>query len=363
MEPFQTEPQTGKRKRGCLGCISLVLNLIAGVALLILAVLWPAIFIPVLVAFVILFIILMIRKKRKTLNIISGILLSVILTFSFIMLVWIAISGLDFSSSLQDDDVVFYDPNCETSSYRADAYTYTIINGNTIDSQLVRRDNYVKHARSWEDTRGKTYSGQFRVSESSYNKASRNRADIYLEQGYWGDVYLELVLHDYHYLRPVIDMYDSIGKAKRLNQNEFANMVVSSVQSIPYCYIASAPCDHPDVVELCEEMQSPCYGNIIHYGVHSPIEFLYTQLGDCDTRAVFLYIILSHFGYDVAVLVSEHYSHAVLAINTRASGIHLMRNGKKYYLWETTAEGFSPGEMPTGMGNTNFWEFALMNKP
>ena len=83
--------------------------------------------------------------------------------------------------------------------------------------------------------------------------------------------------------------------------------------------------------------------------------------GDCDTKTIFLYYILSKLGYSVAVLGSEHYSHAILGISGNYSGQHKKYEGLNYYAWETTATGFVPGLLPPDWSNMRYWNVLLEN--
>ncbi len=350
-------------KKGCIGCLRLALYLTAAFVMIILAFIQPTVFTPLLIALVLFGIILLVKQRKTALMVIS----IIIIAGSFITLLMMAAlkivqNTLRYSYTDRDEDTdetEFYDPYCETDHIKADVWTYTMNQDIAVDSQLVRQDEVIRHSRSWEDYHGNRFRGKFLVSESVYKKAKHNRRGIYLEDGSWGEVYMEMLNHDHLYMKQIIQMYDSIGKAKRLDRKEFAEMVVGSVQSIPYVYVSATSCEDEEVKEKIEDMGCPCLGYIKYYGVQSPVEFMYNQLGDCDTRSVFLYLILSHFGYEVAVLVSEHYGHAVLGIALPARGSYLARAGTKYYVWETTAEGFAPGEMPPDMDNMNFWYFAL----
>jgi hypothetical protein len=356
----QTQHKKRSFKKGCFGCLSIFVVLSAVFSLIALSAVWPAIFTPILVVIVIVGLVLLLMKQRKILLVISGIVLAGFFVTILLAIILKVINDDDFFKS-QKGEYEFNDPNTNTTEYKEDVWVYTTVEGHVLDSQMVRNDPIVNHHRTWRDTQGKKYSGHFKVAKSAYGKAKDYRDNLFGEYFTWGDVYLYMILNDYKYFDKILHTYDSIGRARNLNNDEFAKMVVSSVQSIPYCFIAPASCDHPDVAQMIKDMQCPCLGHIRHYGVQSPIEFMYNQMGDCDTRAVYLYLILTHFNYDVAVLVSEYYQHAVLGINMPASGVALKHQGKKYYLWETTAEGYEPGQMPPDMKNTNFWFVALYN--
>ena len=106
-----------------------------------------------------------------------------------------------------------------------------------------------------------------------------------------------------------------------------------------------------------------CAEEVNPNGYFSPIEFLYHQMGDCDTRTILLHTILKELGFDVLELVSDHYGHAILAINLAIPfGSHsFMYKGKKYYIWETT-DVHLPGIHPNGpeyIRNINYWKVKL----
>ena len=346
-----------------MGCMRLVLYLSAAFVMLVLAFIQPAVFTPLLAILVIIGIVLLVKKRRTALIAISIIIIAGSMITLLMMAALQVVQNTDSYTSNKKNETTgeyeFYDPSCETNLLNEDVWTYTMKHGIAVDSQLVRQDEIVKHSRTWKDYNGNRFGGNFLIAESAYKRAKRNRRDIYQEDLTWGQVYLEMINNDHLYLTQIIRMYDSIGKAKNLNRTEFAEMVVGSVQSIPYVYITASSCEDDRIQEIIEEIECPCLGYIRYYGVQSPVEFMYNQLGDCDTRAVFLYLVLSYFNYDVAVIVSEQYGHAVLGINASARGKYLSRAGTKYYVWETTANGFAPGEIPPDMDNMNFWYFAL----
>jgi hypothetical protein len=84
--------------------------------------------------------------------------------------------------------------------------------------------------------------------------------------------------------------------------------------------------------------------------------------GDCDTRTLFLYTILSHYGYDVALLSSEYYNHSLIGINLPYDGISYLYKSQRYVLWETTAANIRPGSLPNEISNINYWRISLKSK-
>lgn len=171
---------------------------------------------------------------------------------------------------------------------------------------------------------------------------------------FWGKVYRQLAESDQGQIKTVIDSLDQLARVDSLNYTAFAHAVVKMIQDIPYQYILSGVC-------TSEQSDHPCYGNQ-RYGITSPVEFLYTLKGDCDSRTVLIYTILRHFNYDPVVLISKEYRHSMLALNIPAAGEYLTIAGEKYYFWETTATGWEPGIIPPGMENKKYWDIALKHE-
>jgi hypothetical protein len=222
----------------------------------------------------------------------------------------------------------------------------------------------IKHAHQWEnlqshgfESRSKIHTAQACIAEYKREHFSQSS---YTEH-YWGKVYQFLVEIDQTKMPEVYEMFDQIGKDNNLNYNDFAEMVVTFVQEIPYVLIHPNSCEKDAEVggfsKTYHEEGRPCLSNK-KYGIQSPSEFMFNLKGDCDTRAVFAYLVLRHFGYDAVVFCSER--HAMLGINVAGHGNYLPYDGKKYYFWETTGKGWVIGTIPPEYQSDN-WEIALAN--
>jgi hypothetical protein len=166
-------------------------------------------------------------------------------------------------------------------------------------------------------------------------------------------------------LQLLYPMYDSIRQKNQLNKMEFAEVIVSSIQEIPYTLILNKSCDpslYNDefIQDYLNNEKGDCVGNV-KYGIFSPSEFLEKLKGDCDTRTLLLFTILTHFGYDVAILSSDIYKHSIIGINLPYQGLFKKINGKRYVLWETTAVGMPPGLIPSQISNVRNWYPSLLN--
>ncbi|MDF2380970.1 DnaJ domain-containing protein [Nostoc ellipsosporum NOK] len=164
--------------------------------------------------------------------------------------------------------------------------------------------------------------------------------------------------------------FDSVRKARGLTDAQFADMIVSCIQSVPYFLIVQNECNLSDqrddfIRQYLRECQTECCMGGVQYGVRSPVEFLEDLRGDCDTRALLAYNILSAFGYDVAIITSDYYKHAAIAVrldNPPDAGSDVIQiNGQSFYPWELTQRGYRAGYLPPDCGDLSLWDIGLMN--
>ncbi len=214
------------------------------------------------------------------------------------------------------------------------------------------------HRRAWRDNYYNTFCNTYQLKEESYQDALERRyhyedymAKDYIE--FWGRLYQYLAKKDIKMLKPLLDSLKGLNDSNELDRDQFADVVVSMVQDIDYAYILSQEkCkDQVGNIENCLENE--------RFGLLSPIEFLYTLRGDCDTRSVLLYALFKELGYSPKIAVSNAYRHAMLLLDITGPGTHLSHLGKKYYFWETTAKGWKAGYMPPITADVSKWEIAL----
>lgn len=219
---------------------------------------------------------------------------------------------------------------------------------------LGRDEIQFTHHRSWNKyTFDSLYCLSYTLSSGAADLSKEFRYSIdsgeRIYESYWSDVYSQLYRSDKENIFFLQDALQQIATKNKLTRNEFAKLIVSFVQDIPYSFVMPGPCDRTD---------HPCRGNE-KFGILSPVEFLYTLTGDCDTRSVLLYAILKHFGYNSLIMISNEYRHAMIAIDLPASGDHIIYKGKKFYFWETTNTGWLPGMLPPDTNNIAYWNITL----
>jgi len=168
-----------------------------------------------------------------------------------------------------------------------------------------------------------------------------------------GIVYRELDSRFRGNIAHLADSLKLIGSKNELNRFELADLVVSFVQDFPYWYVlGKESCTSPDF------KGHPCIDDI-EFGLLSPGEVAFLAAGDCDSKALLIFSLLKHLGYEPLIVTSDEYAHAMLALNIPSGGDFLLYKGVRFYFWETTASGWQPGMLPPETGNKNYWEIAL----
>lgn len=166
------------------------------------------------------------------------------------------------------------------------------------------------------------------------------------------------------------ETFDSIKAANNLDEVAFSQVLVSAIQSQPYFLVLDRGCNEnysDDFTRnyLANCATDCCIGNEL-FGVRSPVEFLSDLKGDCDTRSLLLYEVLRHYNYNVALLTSNYYKHAMIAVNFTESvnqpGTGITIGDKKYFMWETTSPDLNYGELSSNFNNLAFWDIILINK-
>lgn len=230
-------------------------------------------------------------------------------------------------------------------------------------------DTMITHFRSWQDYSGRLYEGKFGIKISDLTNASSFKNSLNLTENskrIYDEIIYRLKENDKNGLQGLYNLFDSLQKSNKLNAEEFAEMVVSFVQDMPYSLVLPFACDPSIYADkfisnylsskdaLCDDFE--------RFGIKSPVEFLASLRGDCDSRTLLIYAILSHYDFDVAVLSSEHYNHSLIGVNLPYVGLSFRYNQQRYVLWETTAPNVRPGVLPNEISNLAYWRISLKSK-
>jgi hypothetical protein len=233
------------------------------------------------------------------------------------------------------------------------------------DEEIKKERDELRISIQWRDLRDSLYQGSYNIAKSDINASLSNLNNTYIaSQNQYGALYSKLSHHDAPSLSSMYSMLDSIRNSNKLTEIQFAQLIVSMVQSQEYVLILDESCTDVSL-RTDSDLQAMfrsgigCEGNY-KFGVKPPTKFAVDWKGDCDTRTVLLYTILKHFKYDVAIINSTYYKHSMLGINLEnGRGAFKVHSGKPYYFWETTSRGFNLGELPRGSRNINFWNVVL----
>lgn len=236
-----------------------------------------------------------------------------------------------------------------------------------IEFRLVR-DSLISHTVSWEDYAGTAYTTQLNIRSSTFTQAREFREGLHVgnrSESAYRAMMQAFYLNDNERLTPVYSALDSIRASHQLSPAHFAEVVVSLVQSLPYVLLLPETCDagsysDPFIHEYLDGA-GPCQGQV-KFGVHTPSEFVATLQGDCDTRTLFIYTILQHFNYRVAILGSTYWNHSLLAVDLPYAGASITVNGRRFVLWETTEPGQYPGRISTAQTDMSNWTITLLSE-
>ena len=237
----------------------------------------------------------------------------------------------------------------------------TIIN-NEIDTIITRY-------RSWKDYEGNQYEGKYQLSLNAYKDSKLFKNNLNIIQNSiksYDNIIWNLKNKDENKLNGLYFLFDSINNKNKLSKIKFAEVIVSFVQDMEYTIILEDGCDANLYIDRFTKNYLLNYPNRCdgyqRFGINTPIEFLMKQKGDCDTRTLFLYLIFTHYNYDVAVLSSEFYGHSILGINLPINGLAYTYNNQQYVFWETTTPNCKPGIISNQISNLNNWRISLKSK-
>ncbi len=338
-----------KHANGCLWLVVMAIVLTVSFGIITVSLDLPVLFSLFLSVAGSIFIAMKLVGKPKMKGIISGAVIGVIL-------IGIFVAALNFLFSLLE-------PEVNSTVLKPEESVYRSVRFENNDSVEVYTAN-----RVWRDNYGNDFSAPLVIRVRDYEKL-RNHINSYRPASsvnFWGDLYDYIERTDRPALDIIIDSFRSIQNEKKMNRMEFAEMVVTCVQDIPYSLVFQEECldaanYEQDIRKLLEECPECCIGNIM-YGIQNPVSFIQNLKGDCDTRTVLIYSLLKNFGYDVAILNSDYYRHSIIGINVPASGKAKLYNGKKYMLWETTAKYYAAGTLPATYSDVSYWDIVLTSK-
>ena len=223
----------------------------------------------------------------------------------------------------------------------------------SIEVDSLTNENIINASFSWRfvdnSLRKRKYDLNFRLLEKEV-KAGMDFIDAIAEMSYkdlglqsrypdpvtearvvWAEVYRRVFNHSNPKMKSILEGFNKIFKEEKIGAKDRIIFVFTFVQNIPY--------ERP--------------GGVLD--LFPPLGTLAFRYGDCDSKAILLYVILERMGVDCAMLWSYKYKHAMLGVAVSGSGNYKTFNGKKYFFLETTYPRWDIGELPPEFKNKRYW--------
>jgi hypothetical protein len=230
-----------------------------------------------------------------------------------------------------------------------------------IEYDSLTNERVVNASFSWgfvdNSLRSRKYDINFRLLEKDVKAAityidelaSMKYTDLGLPNSYpdpvtearvvWAEVYKRVYNFSVPQMRVVLEGLNKIFEQEKFGAKDRVIFIITFIQNIPY--------ERP--------------GGLLD--LFPPLGTLAYRYGDCDSKALLLYVLLEKIGIDCAMLWSYNYKHAMLGIHLSARGDFLTANGKKYYFLETTYPNWNIGDIPPEFNNTRFWFIDEIDSP
>lgn len=137
--------------------------------------------------------------------------------------------------------------------------------------------------------------------------------------------------YDDQYIQNIVNEFEDFGERQNLNDGGIISEMMSFVQNLEYT----------------TDKVSAGYNEYPKY----PIETLVDREGDCEDSSILLSSMLDQFGYGSVLLIFEDQQHAAVGVagDTSIEGTYYEQDGQRYYYTETTAPGYSIGQLPSSM--------------
>jgi len=170
------------------------------------------------------------------------------------------------------------------------------------------------------------------LSASDLNIDSKYRFDkINYAKRTWHEIYKRIYWQSYDKFDLILKGFDKIFVDERMNDRDKLYFIISFVQNIEY----NRPGGKLDILP--------------------PLGTLATRFGDCDTKALLLYILLEKANVDCVLFWSFQYKHAMLGVAINARGNYKTHTGKNYYFVETTYPNWEIGDIDPQMDDLSLW--------
>lgn len=158
---------------------------------------------------------------------------------------------------------------------------------------------------------------------------------------FWSMFYQDVYNKNFYRVNEIVEWFKNEAKNKKWDTYALANNVMKAIQVIPY--------ERPS--NIVKNKKSAAHS--LDY--FTPNEVAWYNKGDCDTKSLFMVLILRKLGFDAVMYYSFDYGHAMVGLNINGNGTYKTYNNKKYYFIESTYPDWKIGDLPPDMNNTKKW--------
>ena len=233
-------------------------------------------------------------------------------------------------------------------------------------------DYLTDHRIEWSDFISHRYLAKYSTSSKSFEDSQRLHAPWANPQtnnamSFWNGLYSSFSSHDSEKLDSLTQYFNSERQRNAMDAAATAEMVITFIQEIPYCLVHDGSCNDAikmgGFVQEYHQANKPCLPQIIA-GVQTPYEFIHNLKGDCDTRSLLGFSLLSRLGIPASIWVSEEYGHSVMGVGVPGPIQNVkMVNGFRHAGVELTSKGFRLGMLSPAHTNMNNWDVVLYKNP
>lgn len=182
------------------------------------------------------------------------------------------------------------------------------------------------------------YTGNYWNGWSYFDINTKNEPDYQFV--FWSKFYQEMYNKNYNRVDNVYDYFKKVTQTQKISSYGLAVEIMKCIQVIEY--------ERP--YNIAPKNSAP---NLLDF--FTPNQVAYHRKGDCDTKSVFMVILLRRMGYDALLYHSAYYKHVMVGININGSGKYKTYNGSKYYFIESTYPGWRIGDVPPEMSDLDKW--------
>ncbi|MGZ3423934.1 MAG: hypothetical protein ACXVEE_39090 [Polyangiales bacterium] len=151
-------------------------------------------------------------------------------------------------------------------------------------------------------------------------------------------VYKQLIGRSEADIAVVTARFKARAKAAKLSSVQLAETMLAFVQQIPY----KIPTEDP-------------------FGLRPPPLVISKKSGDCDSKSLLFFMMLTQAGIDAVIVSSKAHAHTMVGVALPVAGSTFRYKDRKFAFAETTAKDAPLGWLPPDVSSPKDWRVELAN--